>query len=138
MILTAPQVATLKRALAAANQALPRIEMLEQLGQHSSGIRAAAQELRTKREYIVQLATSTLEIDRQIGGSEPSVPAYAAPPPLSVPVTIPEREWLVGEPTDDQRYQWARANRVVFFDTQAGRRYVGYPGEQPTATTRQI
>lgn len=65
MILSNPQLATLQRVLAACNHALPRIEMLEQVGTINPQMRQRAEELRAQREYQVQLATMLLEINRQ-------------------------------------------------------------------------
>ena len=65
-VLSATQTATLQKVLAACNNVLPRIEMLEQLGAHSPALLERARELRSRREYLVTLATSALELNRQI------------------------------------------------------------------------
>lgn len=66
MILSNTQTATLQRILAACNNVLPRIEMLEALGAINPAIGNRVRELRTQREYQVQLANTTLEVDRQL------------------------------------------------------------------------
>jgi hypothetical protein len=67
-VLTPAQRATLQKCLAACNQALPRIELLEGLGAHSPALMERARELRSRRDYLVNLATTALELDRQISG----------------------------------------------------------------------
>jgi len=67
-VLTPAQRATLQKVLAACNQALPRIEMLEGIGAHSPALMERARELRSRREYLVNIATTALELDRQISG----------------------------------------------------------------------
>lgn len=67
MILTNAQVSTLQKVQALCNQALPRIEFLESLAQTHPAIRERVQELRTRRDYLANLATSALELNRQIG-----------------------------------------------------------------------
>lgn len=67
MILTATQMATLQKVQAAMNHVLPRIEMLEALGQHSPALMERAKELRSRREYLTNLATTALELNRQLG-----------------------------------------------------------------------
>jgi len=69
-VLTAAQRATLQKVLAACNQALPRIEMLEGIGAHSPALMERARELRSRRDYLVNIATTALELDRQISGSK--------------------------------------------------------------------
>lgn len=66
-VLTAAQRATLQKVMAACNQALPRIELLEGLGAHSQGLADRARELRSRRDYLVNIANTALELDRQIG-----------------------------------------------------------------------
>lgn len=68
MILTAAQLTTLQKVQAAMNQVLPKIEFLEALAQSNPAIRDRAKELRERREYLTQLATSALELNRQMGG----------------------------------------------------------------------
>ena len=68
MILTAAQVATLQKVQAAANQVLPRIEFLEALAAVNPSLRERAKELRDRREYLTQLSTSALELNRQVAG----------------------------------------------------------------------
>jgi len=65
-VLTPAQRATLQKVLAACNQALPRIELLEGMGAHSQGLADRARELRARREYLVNMANTALELDRQI------------------------------------------------------------------------
>lgn len=65
-VLTNPQVATLQRILAITNEVLPKLELLEALAQINGSMAQRVKELRTNREYLVQLATAALEIDRQI------------------------------------------------------------------------
>jgi hypothetical protein len=84
-ILTSAQVAAMQRALSAANQVLPRLEMLEQLAQVNPGLRQRVSELRAQREYLYQLAMTALELDRQVG----SAPSYSPPPPASPMVANP-------------------------------------------------
>lgn len=68
MILTAAQQTTLQKVQAATNQVLPKIEFLEALAQSSPALQQRAKELRDRREYLAQLATSALELNRQMGG----------------------------------------------------------------------
>lgn len=67
MILTPTQVATFQKVQAACNQVLPRIEFLESLAAVNPALRERAQELRDRREYLTQLSTSALELNRQLG-----------------------------------------------------------------------
>jgi hypothetical protein len=66
MILTKPQIATLEKAVATANNVLPRIEFLEALSRSSPLLAERVQELRAKRDYLHQLATSALDLNRQL------------------------------------------------------------------------
>lgn len=67
MILTASQAATMQKVQAVANQVLPRIEYLEALAASHPAIRERAAELRGRREYLSNLSTSALELNRQLG-----------------------------------------------------------------------
>jgi Zn-dependent protease with chaperone function len=69
MVLSTAQQATLQKIQAAANQALPRIEFLEGLANVHPILKERAKELRDRREYLAQLATAGLELNRQIGGT---------------------------------------------------------------------
>lgn len=80
-ILTNAQVATLQRVLSTTNHVLPRIEMLEALGQISPELRSRVGELRTQREYLKSLSDAALEINRQIAGAQVGGFAPASPPP---------------------------------------------------------
>lgn len=96
-VLSSAQIATLQRTLATANNVLPRIEMLESLSRINPQLASRVGELRSQREYLVQLATAALEIDRQLGGTgvvppppPPPPPMYSPPPPMySPPVNSP-------------------------------------------------
>lgn len=87
-VLTNAQVATLQRVLATANNVLPRIEMLEGVARVNTSLTQRVAELRAQREYLVQLATATLEIERQLGGQVAMPPvatssgvSWSPPPP---------------------------------------------------------
>lgn len=67
-VLSNAQVATLQRVLAVTNNVLPRLEMLEALANINVSMKPRVQELRAQREYLAQLATAALEIERQISG----------------------------------------------------------------------
>lgn len=111
-VLTNAQVATLQRVLAITNNVLPRLEMLESLANINTAMRPRVHELRTQREYLAQLATAALEIERQLGGtvSVPPIatsggvtyspptsysPPYSPPPPPPPPMTY---SGIVSEP----------------------------------------
>lgn len=66
-VLTNAQIATLQKTLAVTNNVLPRLEMLEALAQINMGMKPRVAELRAQREYLAQLATAALEIERQLG-----------------------------------------------------------------------
>lgn len=68
MILSTAQTATLQKVQAACNQVLPRIEYLEALAGVNPALRERSKELRDRREYLTQLSTSALELNRQVGG----------------------------------------------------------------------
>lgn len=70
MILTATQISTLQKVQAAANQVLPKVEFLEALAASNPAIRERAKEMRDRREYLAQLATTALELNRQLGGQK--------------------------------------------------------------------
>lgn len=108
-VLKSAQVATLQRVLATANNVLPALEMLEGVARINTSLTSRVSELRAQREYLVQLATATLEIERQLGGQVavppvqstagvnygqpapqvypqgPPPPAYVPPPPPPLP-----------------------------------------------------
>lgn len=69
MILTKPQIGTLEKAVATANNVLPRIEYLEALAKSSPLLAERVQELRAKRDYLHQLATSALDLNRQLAST---------------------------------------------------------------------
>lgn len=68
-VLNNAQVATLQKALAAMNNVLPRIEMLEAMAQVNPHLQSRVKDLRAQREYLAQFAQTTLEVERQLGGS---------------------------------------------------------------------
>ena len=68
MILSATQVATLQKVQAATNHVLPRIEFLEGLAAVNPALNERVKELRDRREYLAQLATSALALNRQLKG----------------------------------------------------------------------
>lgn len=100
-ILSNAQVATLQKVLAVTNNVLPRLEMLEALANINVAMKARVQELRSQREYLAQLATAALEIERQVGTTV-NIPAVKMssgiewqPPPKSY--TPPEPQPLPPE-----------------------------------------
>lgn len=68
-VLSNAQVATLQRALANANHVLAKIEWLERMAEVNTSLRQRVSELRASREYQVSLATTGLEVDRQLGSA---------------------------------------------------------------------
>lgn len=67
MILTATQQATLQKVQASMNYVLPKIEFIEGLAAVNPALKERAKELRDRREYLTQLATTALELNRQLG-----------------------------------------------------------------------
>lgn len=94
-VLTSAQVATLQKTLAVTNNVLPRLEMLEALANINMGMKPRVQELRAQREYLAQLATAALEIERQLGGAVTPTPVQTTagvawqPPPMAYPQPAP-------------------------------------------------
>lgn len=89
-VLSNAQVATLQKVLAVTNNVLPRLEMLESLSKINISMGPRVQELRSQREYLAQLATAALEIERQLGTAITVPPVSASsgmvsysPPPMS-------------------------------------------------------
>lgn len=66
MILSRPQIAAFERAIATSNNVLPKIEMLEELARSNPALAERAKELRTKREFIKQLAESALQFNSSL------------------------------------------------------------------------
>lgn len=66
-ILTKPQIAAFQRAKAVANDVLPKIEFIEGMAKVNGAMQERAKELRARREYLVQLAETALELDRSLG-----------------------------------------------------------------------
>lgn len=102
-VLTAAQVGTLQRAIAASNQVLPKLEMLEAIAQVNTAAQPRVAELRAKREYAMQLATTILTIERQLGGNVtvPTVQTSSgmvAPPAPAPSYTAPAAPAEPGEP----------------------------------------
>lgn len=66
MILTKAQNAAFQKAKAVANDVLPKIEFIEGLARVNQQMLERAKELRSRREYLVQLADTALELDRSL------------------------------------------------------------------------
>lgn len=66
MILSNSQIATLQRALANSNHVLPKVEWLAAMAEINTALQQRVRELRAQREYQVSLATTGLEVDRQL------------------------------------------------------------------------
>lgn len=153
MILTTAQAATLRRVLSSCNNVLPKLEMLEALGASNPSIAQRARELRQQREYMCQLATTALEIDRQVGGGGYTPPPPPPPPPglytpsniamvanQYVPFTreeIDTREYLSGPPTPEQVNAAMDRGKGIYQEGSNGRYFVGQPG-MTAATLRVI
>lgn len=95
-VLTTAQVATLQRVLATTNNVFPRIETLQAWAQINPAIASRVADLSTQRDYLAQLATAALEIERQLGGQvsippppPPSSLSYSPPPPPPAPSYSP-------------------------------------------------
>lgn len=126
-VLTNAQVAALQRVLATCNQVLPRIEMLEALAAVNPDMRQRVAELRAQREYLVQLATTALEIDRQIvptqskaGLVAPQGTTWNEPSPRRTGPTEPGEDlrWRVTygtvlRPGDEEAYS-ARGRPLIY------------------------
>ena len=67
-ILTSGQRAALQRAAAAALQLLPKIELLEALGNVSPQWAERAAELRVRRDLLARLAEAGLQFDESTAG----------------------------------------------------------------------
>lgn len=65
-MLTRAQISSFEKAIAASNNALARIEMLERLGSINPQLATRAAELRAKRDYLHQLAETALEFNQQM------------------------------------------------------------------------
>lgn len=69
MVLTNQQIASLQRVISQCNHALPRIELLEALAAVNPVLKGRVNDLRTNREYQVQLANTALEVERQLSAA---------------------------------------------------------------------
>lgn len=65
MILTAAQRRTMERAVAVANEVLPRIEALKALAEVDPSLSQRHEDLRTQRDFLHRLATTALTLDRE-------------------------------------------------------------------------
>lgn len=70
MILTRAQIAAFEKAIAVANNILPRIELLAAMARVNPALEARVQEFRAKRDYLYALAEAALEFDRQLGAQQ--------------------------------------------------------------------
>lgn len=70
MILTRAQISNFEKAIAQANTVLPKLELLEKLAASNPGLAARVTDLRTKRDYLYQLAESALEFNNQISAAQ--------------------------------------------------------------------
>lgn len=66
MILTRAQIAAFEKAIATANQILPRIEFLAALARLNPQIQQRVDELRAKRDYLYAISEAALEFERQM------------------------------------------------------------------------
>lgn len=65
MILTRAQISNFEKAIAAANNVLPKIEILERLGYMNPQLAERVRQLRVKRDYLYQFAEAALEFNAQ-------------------------------------------------------------------------
>lgn len=63
-ILTDRQRAVCERGIAAANEILPRVEYLQRVAAMIPEIQARADQLRTKRDYLLHVSQTLLDADR--------------------------------------------------------------------------
>lgn len=64
-MLTKPQVSVMERAIAAANNVEPKLQMLEALAAHSPALMERVADLRTKQEFLRRLPETALTIHQQ-------------------------------------------------------------------------
>lgn len=64
-MLTNPQKAALERGLAAANEVLPRLDFLRELGEIDPQLKQRHDELRAQRDYLYTLTTTALDMHRR-------------------------------------------------------------------------
>jgi len=63
MILTTAQLGAFQRAIAAANNVLPKVELIEHLAAVAPALQARAQELRSRMDYLRTLAEAAISFN---------------------------------------------------------------------------
>lgn len=66
MILNDRQKATLNKAIAVANNVLPHVEYLERVAALVPELQQRAEQIRTKRDYLLHVANTLLDVDRMM------------------------------------------------------------------------